>query len=122
MTAQWARFEVDDFTDLNDVLTTYGIDENGEKVTDSLGKRKIAALKAATPKFFEKYFPNSVRHLRLDLDGETPHSHGALLVIAETTNKTRGTQHLISRLRLFSLPTTSWPRTWRASISRGPAS
>ena len=122
MTAHWDHFEVDDFTDLKDVLTTYGIDENCEKITDSLGKRKIAALKAVTLKFFEKYFPNSVTHLRLDVNGETPHSHGALLVIAETTSKTRGTQRLISRLLLSPLPTTIWHRTWRASISRGSAS
>ncbi|WP_210528338.1 hypothetical protein [Rubellimicrobium arenae] len=95
VTAHWQYFEVEIMSDLDDVLTTYGVDPNGKDVVHTLSKKKIAAFEEATLEFFEKYFPGAVRHLRLDLDEETPHFHAVLFVTAETTNKTRGMQRLI---------------------------
>ena len=95
VTANWQYFEADDLSKNEDILITYGVGTNGEEVEHRLSKAKIAAFEAATLQFFDQYFPGSVRHLRLDLDEETPHFHAVILETAEKTNKTRGTQQLI---------------------------
>lgn len=95
VTAHWEYFEAEDRSDPDDLLITYGVDENGEEVAHTLSKAKIAAFEKATLVFFEQYFPGSVRHLRLDLDEETPHFHAVIFETTEKTNKTRGTQQLI---------------------------
>ncbi|WP_282025322.1 hypothetical protein [Limimaricola cinnabarinus] len=95
VTAHWKYFEAEDRSDPADLLTTYGVDENGEEVVHILSKARIAAFEAATLDFFKKHFPGSVRHLRLDLDEEVPHFHAVILETVEKTNKTRGTQRLI---------------------------
>ncbi|SES21882.1 hypothetical protein SAMN04490244_107168 [Tranquillimonas rosea] len=95
VTAHWEYFEAEDRSDPNDLLTTYGVDKNGEEVVHVLSKAKIEAFEKATLAFFDEYFPGSVRHLRMDLDEETPHFHAVIFETAEKTNKTRGTQRLI---------------------------
>lgn len=95
VTAHWEYFEAEGRTDPDDLLTTYGVGKNGEEIVHVLSKAKIAAFEKATLAFFAEHFPASVRHLRLDLDEETPHFHAVIFETAEKTNKTRGTQRLI---------------------------
>lgn len=57
--------------------------------------QRPAAFEGATLDFFQKHFPGSVRHLRMDLDEEVPHFHAVIFETVEKTNKTRGTQRLI---------------------------
>ena len=77
------------------VMITYGITEHGETVQHRLCKDKVAAFEKRGREFFEKFFPDALRHLRLDLDEETPHFHGLLLQRTAKTSGRRGEQHLI---------------------------
>ena len=95
VTANCEYFEAEDRSDPADLLTTYGIDKNGEEIVHILSKAKIAAFEKATLEFFDEHFPGSVRHLRMDLDEETPHFHAVIFETSTKTNKTRGTQRLV---------------------------
>ncbi|WP_281968659.1 hypothetical protein [Roseovarius nanhaiticus] len=77
------------------IMTTYGITEHGETVQHRLCTDKINAFEKRGREFFERFFPDAVRHLRLDLDEETPHFHGLLLQRTTKTSGRRGEQHLI---------------------------
>jgi len=77
------------------VMITYGITEHGETVQHRLCTDKVAAFEKRGREFFEKFFPDALRHLRLDLDEETPHFHGLLLQRTAKTSGRRGEQHLI---------------------------
>lgn len=78
-----------------DILITYGIDADGNTVKNRLSKAKIKDFEAHGKLFFDEHFPGAVRHLRLDLDEESPHFHALILQRTEKTSKRRGTQHLI---------------------------
>ena len=58
VTANREYFEVEDRTDPDDVLGTYGVDQTGKEVVHRLSKAKIAAFEEATLDFFDKYFPD----------------------------------------------------------------
>lgn len=77
------------------LMTTYGVAEDGRTVVSVLDTTKVDAFEKVALAFFEKHFPGALRHLRLDLDEETPHFHALLMQTTEKTNKTRGTQTLI---------------------------
>lgn len=53
VTAHWKYFEAEDRSDPADLLTTYGVDENGEEVVHILSKTKIAAFEKSTLAFFK---------------------------------------------------------------------
>ena len=47
------------------VMITYGITEHGETVQHRLCKDKVAAFEKRGREFFEKFFPDALRHLRM---------------------------------------------------------
>lgn len=95
VTAHKEYFFADDMSDADDLLTTYGIGEDGRTIVNVLSNKKIEAFEAASLEFFDTYFPGSVRHLRLDLDEEAPHFHAVIFETVEKMNKARGSQTLV---------------------------
>lgn len=95
VTARWDFFEAPDDAPESDILVTHGRDELGATVARRLSIEKIAAFEASGRAFFAAHFPGQVRHLRLDLDEESPHFHALLMVTVEKTSARRGTQRLI---------------------------
>ncbi|MGX9854292.1 hypothetical protein ACR03S_02440 [Limimaricola variabilis] len=88
-------FAADGSEDFQDLLTTYGIADDGSTVVNVLSKTKIAAFEKATLAFIDQYFAGTVQHLRLDLDEDAPHFHAVLMMTSQTTSKSRGTQTLL---------------------------
>lgn len=95
VTANKEYFFADGSESSEDLLTTYGIAEDGGTVVNVLSRKKIAAFEEATLAFFEKYFAGTVRHLRMDLDEEAAHFHGVIMVMSQTKTKSRGTQTIL---------------------------
>ena len=95
LTARWDYFAADTDTPDSDVLITHGRDDAGATVERRLSRAKIAAFESAGRAFFDTYFPGQVRHLRLDLDEESPHFHAVIMTTVEKTSARRGTQKLI---------------------------
>lgn len=95
VTARWDFFEAPDDAPESDTLITFARDELGATVQRRLSLEKIAAFESSGRAFFDAHFPGQVRHLRLDLDEESPHFHALIMVTVEKTSARRGTQRLI---------------------------
>jgi hypothetical protein len=95
VTARWDFFQAPDDAPESDILVTQGRDELGATVQRRLSLEKIAAFESPGRAFFHMHFPGQVRHLRLDLDEESPHFHALIMVTVEKTSARRGTQRLI---------------------------
>ncbi|SFP31233.1 hypothetical protein [Tranquillimonas alkanivorans] len=95
LTANKEFFHATHDTPGDDVVVTYGVGKNGETVRNRLCGKKIREFEKRGRRFFEEHFPGAVRHLRLDLDEQTPHFHALLLQRTEKTSARRGKQDLI---------------------------
>lgn len=95
LTAKVDHFAAEADADPADILITYGQDRLGNTVEHRLSKAKIAAFETRALAFFEEYFPGAVRHLRMDLDEETPHIHALIMQTVVKTSERRGRQVLI---------------------------
>ncbi|WP_322866062.1 hypothetical protein U5922_007555 [Aquicoccus sp. G2-2] len=95
LTAHKDHFRAEPDASDDEVLITYGIGPEGETRINRLSKVKIEAFEERGRAFFEAFFPDALRHLRFDLDEETPHFHALLLQRTTKTSARRGTQHLI---------------------------
>ncbi|MBP1804685.1 hypothetical protein [Rubellimicrobium aerolatum] len=95
LTANKAYFAAPPDAPEEDVLITYSRDKDGHPIENRLCKAKIAAFEQRGLEFFKTYFPDSVRHLRLDLDEEAPHFHAIIMPVVEKTSKRRGRQLMI---------------------------
>ncbi|WP_141401190.1 hypothetical protein [Cohaesibacter gelatinilyticus] len=94
LTANGSYFAADN--DDPDPYLAHTTTKEGDRQTVRLCRKKIAAFKEAGLEFFGTYFPEQVRHLRLDMDEEVPHFHALVLVTKVRVSKRRGKQTMIT--------------------------
>ncbi|PLW75760.1 hypothetical protein, partial [Cohaesibacter celericrescens] len=69
--------------------------ELGDRIEVRLSRKTIAQFREKGREFFEKYFPEQVLHLRLDMDEEVPHFHAVLFITKEVVSQRRGKQVML---------------------------